>query len=257
MALIYRITRWGPPDRGGTDAPVTVEIAGLAKTNDLCRYTIFNEVVCEHLGRCLGLPVPVGIVARDNGGKAHYISLDVSAEGRALPPIVPADFVAQEPWGSAGCVAFDILVANGDRHAESLARDTATEPPQSSLFDHGGALLGSGALPNGMPRLRALEDTLGCDGTRRGVRHVLLDELQDADALELWVGRIEQLPQWVFEDACSQLTDQADTDATPTEKDELVLWLLARARNLRALIVAHQEQFTKVQAWGLFWEGGT
>jgi hypothetical protein len=253
VTAIYRILKLGPPERGGGDSPVSAEIGGIAKTNDRCKYTIANELVAGHLAQVLALPVPAGVVATDTSGRPYFLSLDVGAENKALPPVVPRDFVAREPFVAAGCIAFDILIANPDRHAENLSLDPAFDPPRPSLFDHGAALLGSAALPNGSARLALFDDDLGCAGGR-GVRNVLLDVLDSDEHLFTWVERIESLPDWVFAEACAVPHQIREVDMTEEERISLRDWLIDRASKIRTLVLTHKDEFPLVTTWALLWE---
>ena len=252
MASIYRIITVGAPQRGGADAPIEANLGGIAKTNDRCPHTVINELVCEHIGRSLGLPIPPGLLARDSAGKLYFVSLDVSAEGKSLPPVDPRSFVTAEPRLAAGCLAFDILVANPDRHARNLARDHAFDPPRVTLFDHGAALMGC-ALPNGVARLRRVEGHLVCDGST-GTRHALLDHMTSSSELLDWVRRIEELPRWIFEDACARARGERDVQLSTEDAHDLVDWLASRAAGMRALISSHRTSFPGVHTWELEWE---
>jgi len=131
MASIYRITELGNAHRGGMNAAVDAEIRGIAKTNDASEFTIANELICARIGQTIGLPVPSGVLAEDAAKRLYYLSLDVSFEGKALPPVIPAEFATQEPWLAAGVVVFDVFIANGDRNRANLSRDPAFTIPRS------------------------------------------------------------------------------------------------------------------------------
>ena len=97
MASIYRITKILNAHRGGMNAAVDAEIRGVAKTNDASEFTIANELICARIGQTLGLPIPSGVVAADASKRLYYLSLDVSFEAKALPPVIPAEFAAETP----------------------------------------------------------------------------------------------------------------------------------------------------------------
>ncbi len=161
MTAIYRITELHAATRGGMNAAVDADIGGIAKMNDESPFTIANEVIAARIGQALGLPIPAGVIAEDAAKKLYYLSLDVSREGKTLPPVIPADFAREEPRLTAGCVVFDVLIANGDRNTSNLSRDPAYTPPRVSVFDHGHALLGTNP-PIGFERLELATDRLGC-----------------------------------------------------------------------------------------------
>lgn len=205
MATVYRLTRIEAAHRGGMNQAIDAEIRGIGKSNVRSPFTIANEVIAARLGQMFGLPVPAGVVAEATGGTLYYLSLDVSKEGKALPPAIPLDFAHEEPNIAAGCVVFDVLIANSDRHAGNLARDLGFDPPRPSLFDHGHALLGTNA-PSGLDRLAKAEDILGCLGTDPllGNRQCLIDHIADAACLRRWIDRLTVLPDFIAEDICAE-----------------------------------------------------
>lgn len=161
MTTIYRITQLEGSTRGGINNAVDALIRGVAKTNSESRFTIANEVIAARIGQTMGLPVPSGVIARDAEKRLYYLSLDMSSEGKQLPPIRPSQFVEEDPRIAAGVAVFDVLIANGDRHRGNLSRDPAFVPPRTSVFDHGHALLGTDP-PDGLERLRLADGRLGC-----------------------------------------------------------------------------------------------
>jgi hypothetical protein len=222
----------------------------VAKTNDAGPYTIANEVIAARLAHALGLPVPAGVVA-EHPGQLFYMSLDVSKEGKTLPPVVAADFIADEPRLAAGAVIFDIWIANGDRHTGNMSYDSAFAPPRASFFDHGHALLGTGD-PKGPDRLQAAMDDLGCTGKPplNGNRQILLDLVSSANDLRLWISRVEELPDFMMADACieARALGLLPDDAT---RDVLQAWLQQRKRGLGQLVSSHQDEFPAVAQWDL------
>ena len=252
VAAIYRITQLHAAHRGGINAAVDAEIRGVAKTNRASPHTIANEVIAARIGATLGLPIPAGVVA-EHSGELYYLSLDVSKEGKTLPPIIASDFAANQPRYAAGCVAFDVLIANCDRNPANLSLDPAFNPPRASLFDHGHALLGTGA-PIGSDRLVAAVGTLGCDGRPpvNGSRHVLLDYIASSDDLLRWADRIAHLPSFVIEDACREAADLG-LFADPALARELAAWLEARAGKIHELISDNTDEFKSINQWQLYW----
>jgi hypothetical protein len=162
--VIYRLTQIHTgASRGGINQSVDAEIRGVAKTNDLARFTIANEVVAARLGQVLGLPVPAGVIAEDGSGKLYYLSLDVSKTGHTLPPGAPPGCCRARGLSCDRCSSLRLLIANEDRHAGNMSLDPAFSPPRLSLFDHGHSALGS-RDPQGADRLNALKDSPGCLG---------------------------------------------------------------------------------------------
>jgi hypothetical protein len=251
-SVIYRLTQiQTAASRGGINQSVDAEVRGVAKTNDQAPYTIANEVVAARVGQVLGLPVPAGVIAEDTSGKLYYLSLDVSKTGHTLPPAHPPDVVAAEPFLAAGCVVFDILIANEDRHAGNLSLDPAFTPPRLSLFDHGHSLLGASAV-QGAARLAAMANVLGCLGPpgMTGNRQALLDHVASAVDIDAWTTRVEQLPDYVLEDACNLIAD-ADLNVDTSLARELADWLSARRSGIRAMVATNQAEFAAVKRWTL------
>jgi hypothetical protein len=257
MASIYRITALGNAHRGGMNAAIDADIRGIAKTNDESEFTIANELICARIGQTLGLPVPSGVVAEDATKRVYYLSLDVSFEGKALPPVIPAEFATEEPWLAAGVVVFDVLIANGDRNAMNLSRDPAFPKPRVAVFDHGHALLGTND-PKGLDRLAAAKDVLGCAIDESGVavnNSVLLGQPLDATMLEEWVNRVKALPDYVLEDICREVAAMPNLNIWSAAAEEIVAWLVERRDRLDQLIWDNQGLLPNVQ-WSLWGPGG-
>lgn len=254
--MIYRITELGPSQRGGMNAAAEARIGGVAKTNNESEYTIANEVIAARIGQTLGLPVPAGVIAETSSKTLYYLSLDVSREGKSLPPIRPAEFCADEPWLAAGTAVFDILIANGDRHRGNLSRDPGFNPPRVSVFDHGHALLGTDP-PTGLDRVRLATDRLGCvdDDAHIARTSILLDEALDCTALEQWAERVRELPGYLFWDICRDVARTPELGLTVEVADELASWLSERAARVGDLICQNQDAFPAVE-WTLWGPGG-
>lgn len=253
MSVIYRITELGVAQRGGMNAAVEARIGGVAKTNDECEFTIANEVIAARIGQTLGLPVPAGVIAEDSAKTLYYLSLDVSREGKSLPPVRAADFCENEPWLAAGVAAFDVLIANGDRNATNLSRDPAYTPPRVSVFDHGHALLGTNP-PIGKERLESATDRLGCvdDEAHIATPSVLVDQRLDVGYLEEWAKRIAQIPAYVFQDICREVGRTPNLNVGAGNADWVANWLSERASRIGDLICENQDAFPAVEwpLWG-------
>lgn len=256
MSVIYRITELGSSERGGMNAAVEARVGGVAKTNGECEFTIANEVVCARIGQTLGLPIPAGVIAEDSSKTLYYLSLDVSREGKSLPPVTAADFCEKEPWLAAGVVVFDVLIANGDRNASNLSRDPAFSTPRVSVFDHGHALLGTNP-PIGRERLQLATDRLGCvdDDAHIATNSVLVGEALDCALIEQWVDRVGQIPAYVFEDICKDVARAPVLGLTSETAGEMAAWLATRAARVGDLIWQNQNAFPGVE-WNLWAPGG-
>ena len=254
---IYRITQLHTPHRGGMNAAVDADIRGIAKTNDACKYTIANEIICARIGQALGLPIPASVVAEDLSKKLYYLSLDVSREGKTLPPIVPRDFVEQDPWWAAGCFVFDVVVANGDRNVSNLSRDPGFTPHRVSVFDHGHALLGTNP-PIGRERLDLARDRLGCIADEAGIAsdHVFRFQALDNGPLDEWAKRVQKLPSYIIKDACRHASGDPRLHVDRELADYLAGWLIDRASRISALLRDNQESLPAVR-WGLWGPGAT
>lgn len=257
MSVIYRITELGVSERGGMNAAVEARIGGVAKTNGESEFTIANEVIAARIGQVLGLPVPAGVIAEDAAKTHYYLSIDVSREGKSLPPVMAADFCDKEPWLAAGIVVFDVLTANGDRNASNLSRDPAFDPPRVSVFDHGHALLGTNP-PIGQERLELATDRLGCvdDDAHIATDSVLVSQPLDCGHLREWAERVAQIPPYVFGDICREIAKSPELGISAEVADWLADWLSARASNVGDLIWQNQSAFPAVE-WALWGPGGT
>ena len=238
------------------NAAVDADTRGIAKTNDESPYTIANEVIAARVGQAIGLPIPAGVIAEDATRKLYYLSLDVSREGKALPPVIPADFAREEPRMTAGCVVFDVLIANGDRNVSNLSRDPAFTPPRVSVFDHGHALLGTNP-PTGLDRLQLATGRLGCrdDSALIASNHVLLDQQIDAAELEFWVARVEALPSFVYDDACLSVATTPALHVDRAMAERVAAWLAGRAQRIGSLIWEKKDACPQIQ-WSLWKPGG-
>jgi hypothetical protein len=245
VTTVYRLTKLEGSQRGGMNAALDAQIRGIAKTNNAGPFTIANELIAAYLGHLLGLPVPAGVVA-EGRNSLYYLSLDVGKEQKQLPPIVATDFVAAEPWLAAGCIVFDIWIANPDRHPGNLARDPAFNPPRVSLIDHGHALLGTGA-PLGEDRLDACRGLLGFPPQS----HAVIGELTEEHGMREWAKRVAAVPDYMIEDACAAATAPAINVNTALAQS-LATWLLLERRGaIDDLISANQAVFAKVTQWEL------
>ncbi len=258
MTVIYRITKMGDARRAGMNRPFEARVGGFAKSNDECPYTIANEIVCARIGQVLGLPVPAGVLSQDPEKKLHYLSLNVGQEGRELPPIIPADFCAEEPLLAAGIVVFDVLIANADRHRKNLCRDTTfdDEPPRVSVYDHGHALFGTDP-PVGSERLELAANRLGCvdDDACIARDSCLIDQALDAGLIGHWIERAAEIPSYVFQDICREIGETPGLNVDPIEAQKLADWLAGRASGLSNLIWQNRGSFPGV-TWGLWPPGG-
>src|SRR5437870_4409384 len=86
-------------------------------------YCIASEVICGRIGQFLGLPVPPFAVAIADDGRPLFASLDFNFTRQTYPPVLPDQCIASLEDLCAGVLAFDILIANEDRHDANLVVD--------------------------------------------------------------------------------------------------------------------------------------
>jgi hypothetical protein len=82
---------------------------------------------------------------------------------------------------------------------------------------------------------------------------LLAQDLDGAKIME-WVGRIKEVPDYVFHDICREVASVPNMNFWNSSADLVVSWLLERRDKLDQLIWDNQAAFPKVQ-WP-FWELG-
>ncbi len=247
--LTHRLLSEGKQVGIGATGAMFVTLSGVAKTSGpSAPYCLANEVVCADLGRVLGLPVPPYTIIelpvkqpdRPQPVKA-FSSLDFNLQGVALPPVNPVECVRLLPDLCTGLILFDILVLNGDRHAGNLNLDT-TGHPRLTVFDHSHALLGTTA-GQAAQHLAGVGATIGIGG------QCLLAHLTTDQHMQKWLGRIEQIPDFMIDDLATAATDLG---CSGDEATALASFLKARRSNIRQIIQAHQASFPGIAQWSLF-----
>jgi hypothetical protein len=248
----YRLISFDRQMGIGVAGSMQATISAVAKANSpSAPYCVPNELICAELGRFLRLPVPpCGIIhAPDAPVTTWFASLDFNLAGSSLPPVDAGRCVTELPQLSAGLLAFDILVANCDRHRKNFAVDFSLSPPRMAVFDHSHALMGY-EPGKGADRLRDLQDRLAISGGShtRGNRHCLLDLISTDDHFGLWLERIRAIPDFLIEDLCR---DAADLGASREEAQFAADFLRARRDNIAGLIKSHQNEFRAIRQWRL------
>jgi hypothetical protein len=211
---------------------------------DASPFAIYNELVCGDLGRCVRLPIPPFALTWHSQRRARlplFSSLDFNFNRETLPQIIPELCVQHLPYLSAGVLAFDILIANEDRHDENLLVDNVTDPRSMHVFDHDQALLG-GSLEVGVDRLVKLKDRLAITGsaTTGGNRHVFLDRIKSSEDLYAWVERLSYIPDWFVAESCD---DARSAGIERSLAEQAAEFLVYRKKNLRQIIDAHRGEF--------------
>lgn len=233
--------------KGVSDTFVTGAQVYLKKPNDTPPpYYVANEYICAELARLIRLPVPPAFVAR-YGGDLCFCSLDYNLSADRLPPIDPEVAIREEPNLCAGVIAFDIWVANTDRHRRNISFQATRDPHRLNAIDHGHALFAAS------DSLTWAADRFAVEGAQRGGRgnrQCLLDWLADDQRLSDWVGRIERLDSGtireIFQDAiAAELPEDLAKQGAS--------FLLDRRQKLRQLVSSNRAEFPKITAWGLQW----
>jgi hypothetical protein len=241
LSDIYRVTSWGKAVGLGATGAQYVNVSAVGKTNSAnAPYVVANELVCSQLGHILKLPVPPGFVIVNESGQPHFASLDFNLTGDTLPPIIPDRFVAAFREQIGSILAFDIFIANDDRHARNLAADYSTNPPRYILFDHSHALLGGNQ--NGIPKLDAASAALALGN------HVLAGHIENDELFDSMLARIEQMPDYFIEETVSGAEDYGLDGATA---ERLRNFLGDRRSHVRQLILDNKGAFPGIKQWRL------
>lgn len=240
-----------PVGRGITQ-PLWADLSVVLKRNHQVNapYCVPNEAICSEIGRFLGLPIPPGAltVRREDPSQSYYASLNFNLEGELIPPLLPRLAVSTWPQVCAGTLLFDILIANGDRHAQNLAINRSMNPYQLILFDHSHALFGSqlGEVSRRFSRLRShLGVAEGTDPS--GNRHCLLDHLHSDHHFRFWINRISLLPNYWIEEVCESMVGFGITEDEAHMGSD---FLKDRRDHLVAILGENQDDFA-ISNWSI------
>lgn len=218
-------------------------------------YLVANEWAAYRIAEHIGLPVPKAGVCKKSG-VPHFVSLHFSSANAPLPPPCDARIVLADHYDMAcGIIAFDILIANPDRHRKNIAMLASSHGQQRHrglvIFDHGHALLGIGATT---ARLTDMFDRMGIAVSRitadpgqpvtNGNPHCIGVQLTDAAGLEPWFSRIKSIHDWFWVDLEAELRfhGMLSTEDSRT----LVEWLRVRAATIDELFTRHQREFPRL-----------
>jgi len=159
-------------------------------------YIVGNEIACSMIARTLLLPCPPGALLQKNGD-TYFCSLDFNTAGQALPPINPTVVVGAFPELSWAVVLFDILVMNGDRHANNISHNT--QSGEVTIFDHSHAFM----TPSGDigARLSATKGIPAIGG------HCLAAALDTWHGFALGCARVKALPDYFLDGAVEAACD--------------------------------------------------
>lgn len=209
-----------------------------------------NELVSYHLATELDLPVPDSFPHVVPKGPPVFMQLNFNGNAPLPPPLTPpmcAAAVKEHPTLTALVVAFDIFIMNTDRHGGNLAyRPAATGNPLFVLYDHGHAVFGApGHDP--APKRFARTEWLACDG-KPGNRHCLLDHLENANALEAAVSKI----QGIGDARLKQIVQiPRGFGMAADDANRLLTALQKRRDRLGTIIHKNRAEFTKITQWPL------
>jgi hypothetical protein len=143
----------------------------------------------------------------------------------------------------AGVIVLDLWLANTDRHEKNLSFDPSATPKRLNVFDHSHALFGI----EGHTRLLRLVDkfTLTERADPGANRHCLIDLFDNFDLFDKWLSRIEKLPNFQIQDACTQASELG-----VISREERILaidFLLRRRRLMRAILHENYMEFPSVK----------
>lgn len=239
----YRIWHWGEDASQGVCQIYDVALTTKAKSGmGIGRFVVANEIVCQRLGKILGLPVPEGTIIQDDEDNAFYASLNFNVNGLNLPPANAEQVAQEQPHLACGTIVFDIWMANGDRHENNLHYDSTRK--QLYIFDHSHALFGT----EGPLRLNTLGNDLGIPSHCLALEAV---SLQDA---AFWVGRAKQIPIYCIREA---LVEATYGGLPPEAIDDALESIVKRREIIFDLIEQNISMFPKLEPnlFGLGQEG--
>jgi hypothetical protein len=237
----FRVTHWGPAVGIGATGATYAHVSAICKRNGPQNpYFVANELVAAEMGRILRLPVPPGFIVQDTNQVPYYSSLDFNLTGVALPPIIPANFIATFQADLAEIVVFDIFIANPDRHPGNLSADYAN-PAKFSVFDHSHALLGAGAVGTGTATLQRGQNSITV-----GANHAIISGVANEALLVRAIERVESIPDYFIQ---SVVTEAAQYGLTAQDATDLTLFLGDRRARIRQLISGNKNLFPAILQW--------
>lgn len=238
---MYVVDVFHAPVGAGVTGARFCSIAGVAKTNTTNQpFLVANEFICNRLAMMLGLPAPPGVISKTDDGQLLFLNLRFGRKGEMFPPVNPQVVASERPKEVAGIVAFDVWVANSDRHTGNLIYVRSVMP--LAMIDHGNALFG--ADESGSSRLDERRDKpcispSGC----------LHEHLRSLDELERWADRIRRLPEEGIEDICFAAADHGGL--TRAQADEVFRFIVYRKSRVHEFVLQSRVRFPNVSQWGL------
>jgi hypothetical protein len=224
---------WGPQIQDGQEDCIKhfTGITVIAKRHVEYPYEVFNEIVCMHLGRILGLPIPIGMVLEHNH-LTYYCSGDIAAAGGEFPPADFEHLAINEPRLTCGIALFDGWICNADRHAKNVYYDT--DNGDVFLIDHGSAVLHS----FGIQHLRQ-------NTNRLVIRAEFAAEVRDFSDFRHWYDLLLRIPEGTIQAVCAEA---ASVGVGIDEAAEAALLLVKRRADLWKLFRDNSREFPRHQA---------
>jgi hypothetical protein len=232
----------------GVNDAYTIRLQAIGKDNKENQYLIANEWIAAQIGRLLGLPIPPCALM---GTRPNQMFASISFDGRKkLRWCNPAMLWQFQPALCSGILAFDMLIANCDRHARNIKVDNPARPKVVRVFDHDRAMFYI-APGEGAQRLDGLLSRLGISGgpVSGGHRHCLIDEITRCDFLFDWIQKISAIPKFFIEETCQAI--RRIGGVTKREVEKATDFLLYRRDNLSEIVGRNKEQFRSIDssAW--------
>jgi len=229
-----------------------VSTESVARQNsDISPYLIANEWICGHIANFLRLPIPpFAVVRKSKNHPPMFASLRFGSKDQPPNDAMPTACVQHQSMLCAGILAFDILVANSDRHVGNIKVDDPINPRHIDIFDHDRALFGC-IKSEANRRLSQLLSRLAVTGgsVTGGNRHCFLDVLSASDHLRNWVDRIYTMPKWFIEDVCNNVSGRP---VTRKMIETAIRFIDYRRLHLAEIIGNHRQEFRSIADWGLW-----
>lgn len=237
----------------GVNEVHTIRVQAIGKDNRENPYLISNEWIAATLGRFIGLPIPPCALMRKKDRRTQMFA-SISFEGTTKPRgSLPGPLWDKHKELCTGIIAFDILIANCDRHCGNIKVDRQLDPKQVFVFDHDRALFYN--EPNrGTRRLRQLFDRLGISGgsVTQNNRHCLIDVISTGDHLETWIDKINKIPDFFIRQTCREVHRVGGVKKRDVEA--VIQFITHRKRDIRRIVREHKSEFPNISHWPLLFQ---
>lgn len=211
-------------------------------------FLLANEWICSNLAWHLRLPIPPFALMRKGSSPRFFASLDFGGKETGAPDMRPEQVAKYMPREATGLVAFDVLIANPDRHAGNLRVDNADLPTRMEVLDHDRALLGWHLKNHGFHRLKHVNDRLGyCKGLSEADYHPIGEALTTSEYFADWGARISVIPDTFIDEICNETSD---LQISQELIEDTAFFLRERKRRVCDLINANRKFFRSIKRWG-------